>query len=69
MNLKKINFENSEILQIYINKIEEKNSEIIEKFNEIKKEDKNISIFIAGKNETTQTIKEMLDYQKSKDIK
>lgn len=69
MKIQKFNFENNEIIQIYISKQEKENSKIIEKINQFKKQYSNISIFINGENDTVKKIKEILNYEKSKNIK
>ena len=66
MKIKRFNFKNNEIIQIYINKTEGRNSKVIEQINNLKKQISNISIFICGENETIKTIKEMMNYEKSK---
>ena len=67
MKIQRFNFKNNEIIQIYINKTEGRNSKVIEQINNLKKQISNISIFISGENETIKTIEEMLNYEKSKD--
>lgn len=69
MKIQKFDFENKQIIQIYISKQEQENSKIIEEINQLKKQYSNISIFINGENETVKTIKDMLNYEKSKNIK
>lgn len=69
MKIQKFNFENNEIVQIYISKQEKENSKIIEKINQLKKQHSNISIFINGENHTVKKIKEILNYEKSKNVK
>ena len=69
MKIQKFDFENKQIIQIYISKQEQENSKIIEEINQLKKQYSNISIFINGENDTLKTIKEMLNYEKSKNIK
>ena len=69
MKVQKFNFENNEIVQIYINKTEQEDSKIIEEISNIKSQYFNISVFISGKNDTVKTIKEMLNYEKSKNVK
>lgn len=69
MEIQKFDFENKQIIQIYISKQEQENSKIIEEINQLKKQYSNISIFINGENNTVRTIKEMLNYEKSKNIK
>ncbi len=69
MKIRKFDFENKQIIQIYINKEEQENSKIIEEINQLKKQYLNISIFINGENETVKIIKEMLNYEKSRKVK
>ena len=69
MKIQKFNFENKQIIQIYISKQEQENSKIIKEINQLKKQYSNISIFINGENDTIKTIKEILNYEKSKNIK
>ncbi len=69
MKIYKFDFENKQIIQIYINKEEQENSKIIEEINQLKKQYSNISIFINGENETVKIIKEMLNYEKSRKVK
>lgn len=69
MEIQKFDFENNEIIQIYISKQEKENSKIIEKINQVKKQYSNISIFINGENDTVKKIKEILNYEKSKNMK
>lgn len=69
MKIQKFNFKNNEIVQIYINKTEQGDSKTIEEISNIKSQYSNISIFISGENNTVKTIKEMLNYEKSKNMK
>lgn len=69
MKIRKFDFKNKKIVQIYLNKEEQESSEIIEKIKQLKKQYSNISIFINGENETVKTIKEMLNYERSKNVK
>ncbi len=69
MKIQKFDFENKQIIQIYISKQEQKNSKIIKEIDQLKKQYSNISIFINGENNTIKTIKEILNYEKSKDMK
>lgn len=66
MKIQKYKFEKNEILQIYIKKSEQEDLKIIKKINELKKHYSNSTIFISGENETMKMIKEMLNYEKSK---
>lgn len=66
MKIQKYKFEKNEILQIYINKSEQEDFKIIKEINDLKNKYSNITIFISGENETIKTIKEMLNYEKSK---
>ncbi len=69
MKIQKFNFENKQIIQIYISKQEQENSKVIKEINQLKKQYSNISIFINGENDTIKTIKEILNYEKSKNMK
>lgn len=69
MKIQKFNFENDEIIQIYINQIEKNSEKMIEEINKIKSQNSNIFLFISGENDTIKTIKEMLNYEKSKNVK
>lgn len=69
MKIQKFNFENDEIIQIYINQIEKNSEKMIEEINKIKIQNSNIFLFISGENDTIKTIKEMLNYEKSKNVK
>ena len=66
MQIQKCKFEKDEIVQIYIKKSEQEDLKIIKEINELKKYYSNITIFISGENETIKTIKEMINYEKSK---
>ena len=69
MKIKKFNFQNNELVQIYINKFEYEDTKIMAEINKLKKQSSNISIFISGEKNTEKTIKELLNYEKSKEIK
>lgn len=69
MKIQKFNFENDEIIQIYINQIEKNSEKMIEEINKIKSQNSNVFLFIGGENDTIKTIKEMLNYEKSKNVK
>lgn len=69
LKIQKFNFENDEIIQIYINQIEKNSEKMIEEINKIKSQNSNIFLFISGENDTIKTIKEMLNYEKSKNVK
>ena len=66
MKIQKYKFEKNEMLQIYINKSEQEDLKIIQEINELKKHYSNITMFISGENKTIKTIKEMMNYEKSK---
>lgn len=69
MKIQKFNFENDEIIQIYINQIEKNSEKMIKEINKIKSQNSNIFLFISGENDTIKTIKEILNYEKSKNVK
>ena len=69
MKIQKFNFENSEIIQIYINQIEKNNEKVIEEISKIKSQNSNVFLFIGEENDIIKTIKAVLNYEKSKNIK
>lgn len=66
MKIKKLNFKNKEIVQIYVNKKELKNEKNMQEIDNIKNQNSNVFIIISGENDTIKTFKEMLNYEKSK---
>ena len=66
MKIQEFNYLNDKIIQIYINRTEQEEPKTIEQISSLKKQYSNISIFINGENETMQTIKEILNYEKNK---
>lgn len=68
MKVQKFNFENDQIIQIYINQLEKQSKKIIKEIDEIKNKNSNVFIFISGKQNSIKTIKEMLNYEKNKRI-
>lgn len=66
MKIQKYKFEKNEMIQIYIKKSEQEDLKIIQEINKLKKHYLNTTIFISGENETIKTIKEMMNYEKSK---
>ena len=42
---------------------------MIEEINKIKSQNSNVFLFIGGENDTIKTIKEILNYEKSKNVK
>ena len=69
LKIQKFNFENNEIIQIYINQMEKNNEKIIQEINKIKSQNSNVFLFIGGENDTIKIIKEMLNYEKNKNVK
>lgn len=69
LKIQKFNFENNEIIQIYINRLEQEEPKIIEEINDLKNKYSNISIFISGEKDTVKAIKEILNYEKNRKIK
>ena len=69
MKIQKFNFENSEIIQIYINQVEKNNESVIEEISKIKSQNSNVFLFIGGENNVIKTIKEILNYEKNKNVK
>lgn len=69
MKIHKFKFEDTEILQIYTTEEEIENKETLNKINQLKKQELNVTVFINGRNNTIKTINEILNYEKSKNIK
>lgn len=69
MKIQTFNLRNNEIIQIYMSQEEQEKQEVMDEVNKLKKKYSNVCILISGKNDTIRTIKEMLDYEKSKNIK
>ena len=55
---------NDKIIQIYLNQEENDNSEIRQKIEKLK-EDNKVVLFISGENETQQTLKNMVNIMKN----
>lgn len=68
MKIQKFQFETIEMIQIYITKEEKKDEKVLEKINQIKKQNSNVSIWISGEMEIANILKEILNYQKSKNL-
>lgn len=66
MKIQKCKFEKDEMIQIYIKKSEQEDLKTIKEINELKNKYSNITIFVSGENETIKIIKEMMNYEKSK---
>ena len=66
LKIKKLNFKNKEVVQIYVNKKELKNEKNMQEIDNIKNQNSNVFIIISGENDTIKTFKEMLNYEKSK---
>ena len=69
MKVQSFKFENDEIIQIYINQKEKNNEKIIQEINKMKSKSSKVFLFIDGENDTVKTITEMLNYEKSKNVK
>ena len=66
MKIQKCKFEKDEMFQIYIKKSEQEDLKTIKEINELKNKYSNITIFVSGENETIKIIKEIMNYEKSK---
>ena len=58
LKIKKLNFKNKEIVQIYVNKKELKNEKNMQEIDNIKNQNSNVFIIISGENDTIKTFKE-----------
>lgn len=68
MEIQKFIYENVELFQIYITEQEEKNKEILEKINQLKGKQSNVTVFVSGEKNPINTIQEILNYEKTKNI-
>ncbi len=68
LEIQKFIYENVELFQIYITEQEEKNKEILEKINQLKGKQSNVTVFVSGEKNPINTIQEILNYEKTKNI-
>jgi len=68
LEIQKFIYENVELFQIYITEQEEKNKEILEKINQLKGKQSNVTVFVSGEKNPINTIQEILNYEKAKNI-
>ncbi len=68
LEIQKFIYENVELFQIYITEQEEKNKEILEKINQLKGKQSNVTVFVSGEKNPITTIQEILNYEKTKNI-
>ena len=65
MKVKIFEINDEEFLQVYLNREEYENFAILNKKEELKKNNSNVAIFVNGTNNTIKTIKEILNYEKN----
>lgn len=63
MKIQKAKILNQDVVQIYIAKKEESNDEIKQKIEKLKKENKNIVIFVSGKEDAPSTLQYIINKQ------
>lgn len=68
LEIQKFIYENVELFQIYITEQEEKNKGVLEKINQLKGKQSNVTVFVSGKKNPINTIQEILNYEKTKNI-
>ncbi len=68
LEIQKFIHENVELFQVYITEQEEKNKEILEKINHLKSKQSNVTVFVSGEKNPINTIQEILNYEKTKNI-
>lgn len=68
LEIQKFIYENVELFQIYITEQEEKNKKILEKINQLKGKQSNVTVFVSGEKNPITTIQEILNYEKAKSI-
>ncbi len=68
LEIQKFIYENVELFQIYITEQEEKNKGVLEKINQLKGKQSNVTVFVSGEKNPINTIQEILNYEKAKNI-
>ena len=68
MKIQKTKILNQNVMQIYINKREENNNDIKHKIENLKKENKNVVIFVSGKEDISNTLQYIIN-KKAMEIK
>ena len=63
MKIQKTKILNQDVVQIYINEKEENNDEIKNMIENLKKENKNIVIFVSGKEDAPSTLQYIINKQ------
>lgn len=63
MKVQKTNILDDEVVQIYISKSESENDDIDKKINEIKQKNKNVVIFVSGKDDIAATLQYIINKQ------
>ena len=61
MKVQKIKILNQDVVQIYINEKEENNDDIKQKIENLKKENKNVVIFVSGKEDVASTLQYIIN--------
>lgn len=62
MKINKVNLENKEILQVYLTKEEKDREDIKCRIEQLKKENKNLVVFVSGNEEIINHLKYMIQY-------
>ena len=65
MKVKIFEINDEQFSQVYLNREEYENFAILNKKEELKKNNSNVAIFVNGTNNTIKTIKEILNYEKN----
>ena len=63
MKVQKTNILDNEVVQRYISKSESENDDIDKKINEIKQKNKNVVIFVSGKDDISATLQYIINKQ------
>lgn len=63
MKVQKTNILDDEVVQIYISKSESENDDIDKQINEIKQKNKNVVIFVSGKDDIAATLQYIINKQ------
>ena len=63
MKVQKTNILEKEVVQIYLSERESENSDINKEINEIKQKNKNVVIFVSGKDDIAATLQYIINKQ------
>ena len=65
MRVKAFKYNEDKFVQVYLEAEERENQAILKNIDEIKKKNSNVAIFVNGTNDTLETIRSMLNFEKN----